>query len=136
MHLARVQHGEDIFWCVGEADQTSARRISAAFSDWAPAVTAGAGLAALGCVDAPIPVEDLTFLAPHDPLARVVVAGANYSKHLTEFGVPQVSAPFAFLKANGALIGAHEDIRYPPLTEKLDYEVELVDIEPRRLTTV
>jgi 2-keto-4-pentenoate hydratase/2-oxohepta-3-ene-1,7-dioic acid hydratase in catechol pathway len=61
-------------------------------------------------------------------LARVVVAGANYAKHLTEFGVPQVSAPFAFLKANGALIGAYEDIRYPPLTEKLDYEVELVAV--------
>ncbi len=36
--------------------------------------------------------------------------------------------PIAFLKAHGALIGAHDSIRYTPLTEELDHEVELAVI--------
>src|SRR5690606_2463747 len=43
-----------------------------------------------------------------------------------EFGVAAPAQPIAFLKAFGALIGAHDPIRYPPLTEQLDYECELV----------
>jgi 2-keto-4-pentenoate hydratase/2-oxohepta-3-ene-1,7-dioic acid hydratase in catechol pathway len=55
------------------------------------------------------------------------VAGANYAKHLAEdFGLAAPAQPVAFLKAYGALIGAHDPIRYPPLTEELDHEVELV----------
>jgi 2-keto-4-pentenoate hydratase/2-oxohepta-3-ene-1,7-dioic acid hydratase in catechol pathway len=67
-------------------------------------------------------------LPPVEPSNRVVVAGANYSKHLKEFGLEPPSQPVAFLKAYGALIGARDPIRFPPLTEKLDHEVELVAV--------
>ena len=128
MHLARVSNGREEFWCRREETGNSVRRIGASFRDWAPAITSGGGLDDLQLTGSPLATDELRFLPPFDPQARVVVAGANYSKHLTEFGVPQVQSPFAFLKANGALIGAHDDIRYPPLTEKLDYEVELVAV--------
>jgi 2-keto-4-pentenoate hydratase/2-oxohepta-3-ene-1,7-dioic acid hydratase in catechol pathway len=56
------------------------------------------------------------------------VAGANYTKHLVEFGLAAPAQPFSFLKAYGALIGANDPIRYPPLTSQLDHEVELVAV--------
>ncbi|GBL57980.1 hydrolase [Pseudomonas citronellolis] len=59
----------------------------------------------------------------------MVVAGANYAKHLADdFGLASPPQPVAFLKAYGALIGAKDPIRYPPLTEELDHEVELVAV--------
>jgi 2-keto-4-pentenoate hydratase/2-oxohepta-3-ene-1,7-dioic acid hydratase in catechol pathway len=58
-----------------------------------------------------------------------VVAGANYAKHLAaDFGIKTHHQPIAFLKAHGALIGAHDALRYPPLTQELDHEVELVAV--------
>jgi 2-keto-4-pentenoate hydratase/2-oxohepta-3-ene-1,7-dioic acid hydratase in catechol pathway len=71
-------------------------------------------------------LSSLRLLPPCQKTSKVVIAGANYSKHLVEFGVAPPSQPIAFLKAYGALIGATDPIRYPPLTAELDYECELV----------
>jgi 2-keto-4-pentenoate hydratase/2-oxohepta-3-ene-1,7-dioic acid hydratase in catechol pathway len=68
-------------------------------------------------------------LPPIEKTNRVVVAGANYAKHLAaDFGIKSHSQPIAFLKAYGALIGANDTLRYPPLTQELDHEVELVAV--------
>ena len=76
-----------------------------------------------------MPLADVVLLPPIDPVNRVVVAGANYTKHLKEdFGLEAPSQPVAFLKAYGALIGANDSIRFPPLTDELDHEVELVAV--------
>lgn len=61
----------------------------------------------------------MRLLPPIEPINRVVVAGANYAKHLADdFGLKAPPQPIAFLKAYGALIGAHDPIRYPPLTPR------------------
>ncbi len=71
----------------------------------------------------------MRLLPPVERHKRVVVAGANYAKHLAgDFGLKSHSQPIAFLKAHGAMIGAHDPIRYPPLTAELDHEVELVAV--------
>lgn len=126
MRLARVNDGNRDFWGVVDAAGKSIREIDGDFAEWAPRVTNGARPSDLGFIGAERALEGITFLPPIEPVNRVIVAGANYSKHLKEFGVGEVSQPIAFLKAYGALIGANDPIRYPPLTEKLDYEVELV----------
>lgn len=126
MRLARVNDGNRDFWGVVDAAGNTIKEIDGDFSEWAPRVTNGAGLSELALIGAERSLEGMTFLPPIEPVNRVIVAGANYSKHLKEFGVGEVSQPIAFLKAYGALIGANDSIRYPPLTEKLDYEVELV----------
>jgi 2-keto-4-pentenoate hydratase/2-oxohepta-3-ene-1,7-dioic acid hydratase in catechol pathway len=73
------------------------------------------------------PLDGLTFLPPIEKTNKVVVAGANYSKHLQQdFGLAPPARPAAFLKSYNALIGARDPIRYPPMTEQLDHEVELV----------
>jgi 2-keto-4-pentenoate hydratase/2-oxohepta-3-ene-1,7-dioic acid hydratase in catechol pathway len=74
------------------------------------------------------PLSELRLLPPVEKTNKIVIAGANYVKHLSEFGVKPPTQPIAFLKAYGALIGAHDPIRYPPLTQQLDHEVELVVI--------
>ncbi|NNC37670.1 MAG: FAA hydrolase family protein [Acidimicrobiales bacterium] len=126
MRLARLEKDGRIFWALGSDDQRTVREIKGSFHEWAPRLTKGEGKSALELSDDFVSVNAVRFLPPVEPVNRVVVAGANYSKHLEEFGVDPVSKPVAFLKAYGALIGANDDIRYPPLTEKLDHEVELV----------
>lgn len=134
MRLARFSDGGAPFWGVVDpaADIDAApskaliRPFHGAFAQWAPAVTRGEGEAALRFTGPARRWSDLRVLPPIEKINRIVVAGANYRRHLAEFGLAAPSQPIAFLKAYGALIGADDAIRYPPLTRELDYEVELV----------
>ncbi|WGM47302.1 hypothetical protein KOAAANKH_02177 [Brevundimonas sp. NIBR10] len=126
MKLARCTDGGAPFWAVVDPETDTARPIKGWVADWGPAVTRGDGEAALTFDGPDRLLSALRLLAPCDNTSKVVIAGANYSKHLVEFGVAAPVQPIAFLKAYGALIGANDPIRYPPLTEQLDYECELV----------
>lgn len=134
MKIARCTDGGPPFWALVDAAGQSLRPIAGAFADWGPALTraiaAGRvdeGRAALPLSGAARPLSEVRLLAPVEPVNRVVVAGANYAKHLAaDFGLKSPQQPIAFLKAYGALIGAADPIRYPPLTSELDHEVELV----------
>jgi 2-keto-4-pentenoate hydratase/2-oxohepta-3-ene-1,7-dioic acid hydratase in catechol pathway len=126
MKLARCTDGGGPFWAVVEPENDSARPIAGGVADWGPALTGGEGEASLNFDGATRKLSDLRLLAPCDVTSKVVIAGANYSRHLVEFGVAPPNQPIAFLKAYGALIGATDPIRYPPLTAELDYECELV----------
>lgn len=133
MKLARCTDGGAPFWAVVDAERGELRPIEGDIADWGPALTAlvnrGEGEAALRFNG---PVRALATVRLLPPVAkgnRVVVAGANYAKHLAaDFGLKTHSQPIAFLKAYGALIGANDPIRYPPLTQELDHEVELVAV--------
>lgn len=129
MKLARCsyQNGKP-FWAVVDVQQDMVTPIAGEFHSWAPTVARGAGISALRFAGAPLPLSGVRLLPPIEPINRVVIAGANYTKHLVEFGLAAPSQPVAFLKAYGALIGAHDPIRFPPLTEELDHEVELVAV--------
>ncbi len=128
MRLARVKFENRIFWGLVSKDAKSLREIKGKFHDWAPLLTRGEGQESLDLSSDSTPLFNCHFLPPIEPVNQVVVAGANYSKHLAEFGVEPVVKPVAFLKSYGAMIGANDDIQYPPLTEKLDHEVELVAV--------
>ena len=132
MKIARCTDGGAPFWAVVDGRARSIEPIAGAFAEWAPALTrAIAGKAEEGRnllrLAAARSLDEVRLLPPVEPLNRVVVAGANYSKHLAQdFGLKSHSQPIAFLKAYGALIGANDPIRYPSLTDELDHEVELV----------
>ena len=126
MKLARCTDGGGPFWALVDPDADTARPLAGGVSDWGPGVTRGGGQSALTFEGPARVLSSLRLLAPCDNTSKVVIAGANYSKHLVEFGVAAPTQPIAFLKAYGALIGAEDPIRYPPLTEQLDYECELV----------
>jgi len=137
MKLARacapgVNSGAPFWALVGEGQKLSP--IAGSFNEWGPALTraisagqAEAGRAALPLTGQSCLLDAVRLLPPVEPVNRVVVAGANYAKHLADdFGLKSPPQPVAFLKAYGALIGANDPIRYPPLTRELDHEVELV----------
>jgi 2-keto-4-pentenoate hydratase/2-oxohepta-3-ene-1,7-dioic acid hydratase in catechol pathway len=128
MKLARCTDGGAPFWGVVDVDAGTVTPIAGRFDQWAPRLTRGEGAAALELAGAARPLAGLRLLAPIERVSKVVVAGANYNKHLVEFGLKPPGQPFSFLKAYGALIGANDPIRYPPLTEQLDHEVELVAV--------
>ena len=134
MKIARCTAGGSPFWALVDSEAGTLREIAGAFASWGPALTraitagrAGEGQAALPLSGTIRQLADVRLLAPVEPVNRVVVAGANYAKHLAgDFGLKSPAQPIAFLKAYGALIGANDPIRYPPLTSELDHEVELV----------
>jgi len=134
MKIARCTDGGAPFWALVDAAAETLRPIAGAFADWGPALTraiaagrADEGREALPLSGSARPLSGVRLLPPVEPVNRVVVAGANYAKHLAaDFGLKSPQQPIAFLKAYGALIGANDPIRYPPLTSELDHEVELV----------
>jgi 2-keto-4-pentenoate hydratase/2-oxohepta-3-ene-1,7-dioic acid hydratase in catechol pathway len=130
MKLARCTDGSGApFWAVVDVERGEATPIDGGIGDWGPALTRGEGAQALRLGGAPRRIADLRLLPPVEKTSRVVVAGANYAKHLAaDFNMKTHSQPIAFLKAYGALIGANDAIRFPPLTEELDHEVELVAV--------
>jgi acylpyruvate hydrolase len=87
---------------------------------WADAAAAAAGTAH--------PVAGLDF-APLIPRPdKIVCVGLNYLPHIKETGGPVPEYPILFAKYRGALIGAHDDIELPPVSDKVDWEAELAVI--------
>jgi len=129
MKIARCSEGGAPFWALVDLAAETVTPIVGAIADWAPALTRGEGVASLAFSGPAKALATVRLLPPVEKANRVVVAGANYQKHLAaDFGLKSHSQPIAFLKAQGAMIGAHDPMRYPPLTKELDHEVELVAV--------
>ena len=61
------------------------------------------------------------------PVRRVLCVGRNYAEHAREMGAdPEREPPFFFGKPADAVVPAHGVVPYPPLTNDLQFEVELV----------
>ena len=61
------------------------------------------------------------------PLRRIFCVGRNYAAHAREMGGnPAREAPFFFTKPADAVVDSGATIPYPPLTEDLHHEIELV----------
>ncbi|NNE57648.1 MAG: fumarylacetoacetate hydrolase family protein [Hellea sp.] len=61
------------------------------------------------------------------PVRRIYCVGKNYAKHVIEMGGDiERSDPVFFTKAAQTIVESHSEIPYPPNTENLHYEVELV----------
>ncbi len=61
------------------------------------------------------------------PVRRIFCVGRNYEAHAIEMGKdPSREAPFFFTKPADAALDTPCTIPYPPLTENLHYEIELI----------
>jgi len=61
------------------------------------------------------------------PVRRVFCVGRNYAAHAREMGSdPDREPPFFFTKPADALVTAGADTPYPPATDNLHHEIELV----------
>ncbi|RSH69164.1 fumarylacetoacetate hydrolase family protein [Stutzerimonas stutzeri] len=132
MRLARVESGGEAFWALLDPDLQRLRRIREPFSAWAPALGRGRVIR-LGLDEERLELSACRLLPPLQPGARVFGVGLNYRSHLERLGSSPPAHPLAYLKPDSALVGAHDEIVYPALTEQLDYEVELVAMVARPL---
>lgn len=57
---------------------------------------------------------------------KIICIGQNYADHVAEMKSDLPEYPVLFAKFSNSLIGPEDDIEKSPLTDKLDYEVELV----------
>lgn len=61
------------------------------------------------------------------PVHRIYCIGRNYADHVREMGgEPERSPPVYFLKPSDSVVPLGGDVSYPPRTEDLHYEIELV----------
>lgn len=60
------------------------------------------------------------------PVRRVYCVGQNYALHVAEMGGDGREPPFFFGKPADALVPGGGKVAYPPCTDKLQHEVELV----------
>lgn len=56
---------------------------------------------------------------------KIVCVGLNYRTHILEMGRELPEYPTLFAKFTDALIGAHDDIALPAVSDKIDWEAEL-----------
>ena len=76
------------------------------------------------------PAETLIPVAGTDalfPVRRIYCVGRNYAEHAREMGVdPNREPPFFFSKPRDAVVPGGGNIPFPPATNNLQHEVELV----------
>lgn len=79
-------------------------------------------------VPAAPPVElDIAGSTQVFPVHRIYCVGRNYADHVREMGSdPRSEPPVFFSKPADALVPPGADVRYPPRTQNLHHEIELV----------
>lgn len=69
-------------------------------------------------------LAEARLLAPCEP-TKIVALGLNYRDHAAEFGRQVPDEPLIFMKPSTAVIGPEDDIVYPGMSRRVDYEAEL-----------
>ena len=69
-------------------------------------------------------IDSVKLLPPAEP-TKIVCIGQNYLEHIKEIGATPPEKPHYFLKPPSSLIGPGDDIVYPKIAERVDYEGEL-----------
>lgn len=70
------------------------------------------------------PIGSLELLPCAEP-SKIVAVGKNYRAHADEMGEGQPEEPLLFLKPNTCIVGNNDNVVYPEISHRLDYEGEL-----------
>jgi 2-keto-4-pentenoate hydratase/2-oxohepta-3-ene-1,7-dioic acid hydratase in catechol pathway len=79
-----------------------------------------------------VPAASATLLPPVPDPPKILCIGLNYRDHAIEGGKAIPAEPVLFGKFANALIAPGEPIRLPKVSQKVDYEAELVVVLGRR----
>jgi len=74
---------------------------------------------------APLPMEDVTLVAPLQRPPRIFGIGLNYREHAAESKMKVQSVPTVFMKLASSITGPDTDVLLPPDATEPDYEAEL-----------
>lgn len=80
-------------------------------------------------------LEEVRLLAPCLP-SKIVALGLNYRSHAEETKLQIPSVPLIFLKPSTAVIGPEDNIVYPEVSKRVDYEGELAIVIGRKAKAV
>ena len=58
-------------------------------------------------------------------IGKFICVGLNYADHAAESGMAVPDEPVLFMKATSAIVGSHDDVVIPEVSQKTDWEVEL-----------
>lgn len=75
-----------------------------------------------------IPLDSVRLLAPVEPPAMMLAIGLNYMDHIQETNLDVPNTQVWFGKLPGALNDPFGDVEIPVVSDKVDYEVELVAV--------
>lgn len=131
MQLATVQYGE----------RTYAARVEDGYFELLEASDVGVLLAMPGGVEAArtaeaasrVPKDAASVRALVPSPAKVLCIGQNYLRHIEEVGATVPEYPTVFAKYSRALIGDGDPIVLPSISERVDWEVELVIVVGREV---
>ncbi len=123
MRLATIRHGERTY--AARIDRVGATLLE--YADVGALLSSGNHWKVAAKADgAQLPVESLRY-APVIPVpSKIFCVGLNYHKHIQEMGHDLPAYPTLFAKFAGSLIGASDAIRLPRVSQKVDWEVEMV----------
>ena len=68
--------------------------------------------------------DAVRFLPPAEP-TKIVAVGKNYKAHADEMGEGRPEEPLLFIKPSTSVTGSGDDVVYPAISRRLDYEGEL-----------
>lgn len=74
--------------------------------------------------DEVVPLNSVKLLAPCLP-TKIVAVGLNHRSHAEEMHVAPAEEPLIFLKPPSAIIGPGDEIVYPRVSKRVDYEGEV-----------
>lgn len=74
------------------------------------------------------PISNAIFLPPVNKNDKVVCVGLNYSGHCDEQNLPYPREPMFFSKFSSVVVGPNDNVVIPPITNSVDWEVELAVI--------
>jgi 2-keto-4-pentenoate hydratase/2-oxohepta-3-ene-1,7-dioic acid hydratase in catechol pathway len=135
MKIGKCSYQGTESWAIVDVSKNVAMPIDGSFSLWASQINCSPNKRSLANSGQEWPLSQVHFLPPVERESKVIAVGNNYDKHASEYGGKKLGKPFAFIKPLGSLIGAFDDIRYPPLSEQLDYEIELVAVIGSKFVT-
>jgi 2-keto-4-pentenoate hydratase/2-oxohepta-3-ene-1,7-dioic acid hydratase in catechol pathway len=72
-----------------------------------------------------IPLADVRLLAPIARPPKFLAAGLNFEDHLKETGMARPASPVFFNKQSTCVVGPHDDVHQPRVSDLLDFEGEL-----------
>lgn len=110
MRIARAAVGGDVFYCAVEGD-TLLRLQGDPFDT---VTYSGERLS----------LSEARLLAPVTP-SKIIAVGVNYADHASEMALSLPPDPLIFLKPPSAVIGPGDEIAYPDMSRRVDYEAEL-----------
>lgn len=73
----------------------------------------------------PLPISELTLLAPVPRPGKIICVGLNYRDHAAETGKAVPTEPTLFAKFANSVVGTDAEVDVPDLVQELDWEAEL-----------